>query len=296
MMVSARPSKNLGSVDVGSLVKRTRTLPVTSTPLKSSHLYSGAVMPWPTKMASPSKRVLGCCVWLTPTKSSSHLNSTSLPHTEALRVASGWVSMPTSGTFWKYVPSSPAGLAPARANWGAMYSVARSPPRAPTPRPSSKSSDRKRSCSRIRSAEIEPSWASRVEAAMTKIATGLSMIQRTLAGPAAANFRNFSGSPAITKDVGVKQTNMQKLRRIFLLLAVAIAAQAQTWDTSGNGMLSGTYYFRQVFYVIGDQYGDLGEAVTLYGNISFNGAGTYTLTSGQWLDFDSNNGQPETGT
>src|ERR1039458_2285803 len=199
MMITARPSKNLGSLDVGSLVKRTRTLPVTSTPLKSSHLYSGAVMPWPTKMASPSKRVLGCCVWLTPTKSSSHLNSSSLPHTEALRVASGWVSMPTSGTFWKYVPLSPAGLALARANCVALYSVATPPPRAPTPRPPSKSSDRKRSCSRMRSAEMEPSWASPPEAAMSKIATGLSMIQGTLAGPAAANFRNFPGSETMTK-------------------------------------------------------------------------------------------------
>jgi len=86
-----------------------------------------------------------------------------------------------------------------------------------------------------------------------------------------------------------------------LLLAVGMAAQAQTaakWDTSGNGMLSGTYYFRQVIYVLsGDAYGDLGEAVSLYGNISFSGTGTYTLTSGQWLAFDSaNNGQPVSGT
>lgn len=85
------------------------------------------------------------------------------------------------------------------------------------------------------------------------------------------------------------------------MLAVGMAAQAQTaakWDTSGNGMLSGTYYFRQVIYVLsGDAYGDLGEAVSLYGNISFSGTGTYTLTSGQWLAFDSaNNGQPVTGT
>src|ERR1017187_9675107 len=83
---------------------------------------------------------------------------------------------------------------------------------------------------------------------------------------------------------------MRNLRRIFLLLAVAMAAQAQSWDTSGNGMLSGTYYFRQVIYVVGDQYGDLGEAVSLYGNISFNGAGGYTLTSGQWYVYDSSQG------
>ena len=91
---------------------------------------------------------------------------------------------------------------------------------------------------------------------------------------------------------------MRNLRRIFLLLAVAMAAQAQTttWDTSGNGMLTGTYYFRQVIYVLGDQYGDLGEAISLYGNISFNGNGGYTLTSGQWLAYDSSNGQPVTGT
>src|ERR1017187_2565450 len=83
---------------------------------------------------------------------------------------------------------------------------------------------------------------------------------------------------------------MRNLRRIFLLLAVAMAAQAQSWDTSGNGMLSGTYYFRQVIYVVGDQYGDLGEAVSLYGNISFNGNGGYTLTSGQWYVYDSSQG------
>src|ERR1039457_3914896 len=88
---------------------------------------------------------------------------------------------------------------------------------------------------------------------------------------------------------------MRNLRRIFLLLAVGLAAQAQTWDTSGNGMLSGTYYFRQVIYIIGDQYGDLGEAISLYGNITFDGNGGYTLTSGQWLAFDSSVGTAQTG-
>jgi uncharacterized protein (TIGR03437 family) len=88
---------------------------------------------------------------------------------------------------------------------------------------------------------------------------------------------------------------MRNLRRIFLLLALGLAAQAQTWDTSGNGMLSGTYYFRQVIYIIGDQYGDLGEAISLYGNITFDGNGGYTLTSGQWLAFDSSVGTAQTG-
>ena len=80
-----------------------------------------------------------------------------------------------------------------------------------------------------------------------------------------------------------------------MLTAVGLAAQAQTWDTSGNGMLSGTYYFRQVIYVLQDQYGDLGEAVSLYGNIKFDGNGGYTLTSGQWLAFDSSVGTAQTG-
>ncbi len=75
-----------------------------------------------------------------------------------------------------------------------------------------------------------------------------------------------------------------------MLLAIGLAARAQSWDTSGNGMLSGTYYFRQVIYVVGDQYGDLGEAVSLYGNISFDGNGNYTLTSGQWYVYDSSQG------
>ncbi len=74
------------------------------------------------------------------------------------------------------------------------------------------------------------------------------------------------------------------------MLAIGLAARAQSWDTSGNGMLSGTYYFRQVIYVVGDQYGDLGEAVSLYGNISFDGNGNYTLTSGQWYVYDSSQG------
>ena len=80
------------------------------------------------------------------------------------------------------------------------------------------------------------------------------------------------------------------------MLAVSLAAQAQTttWDTSGNGMLSGTYYFRQVIYVLRDQYGDLAEAVSLYGNIKFDGNGGYTLTSGQWYAYDSSVG-PQTG-
>jgi uncharacterized protein (TIGR03437 family) len=63
---------------------------------------------------------------------------------------------------------------------------------------------------------------------------------------------------------------------LFLLLAAAGIAPAQNWDTSGNGMLTGSYYFRQVFYVIGSNDGSLSEAVAMYGSLTFDGKGTYT--------------------
>jgi uncharacterized protein (TIGR03437 family) len=56
-------------------------------------------------------------------------------------------------------------------------------------------------------------------------------------------------------------------------------------------MLKGTYYFRQVYYFLGDNSGDLAEASALYGSITFNGSGTYT---GQVSYYDSNQGL-ETG-
>lgn len=62
---------------------------------------------------------------------------------------------------------------------------------------------------------------------------------------------------------------------IALLLAGTLAAQ--TWDNSGNGRLSGSYYFRQVVFTQTD-------ALTLYGSINFNGNGGYTITGSQILD------------
>jgi uncharacterized protein (TIGR03437 family) len=69
-----------------------------------------------------------------------------------------------------------------------------------------------------------------------------------------------------------------KLARVLLLLSTAAGLTAQTWDTSGNGMLKGTYYFRQVIYVLsnaGD--GSLSDAASLYGTVAFSGTGTYTM-------------------
>ena len=63
-------------------------------------------------------------------------------------------------------------------------------------------------------------------------------------------------------------------------------------------MLKGTYYFRSVYYVIGDQYGDLGEAVTIYGGITFDGNGNYSITTAngaQYLDYSYEYEQPYGG-
>ncbi len=82
---------------------------------------------------------------------------------------------------------------------------------------------------------------------------------------------------------------LTKRGRLLCLVCVAagIHAPAQTWDTSGNNLLSGTYYFREVAYLpCFDQtgsncyYGDLSDAVVIYGNITFDGNGKYTI-SGQ---------------
>ncbi len=63
-------------------------------------------------------------------------------------------------------------------------------------------------------------------------------------------------------------------------MAAALPGAAQSWDTSGNGLLNGTYYFRQVMWLGGyNSANDLHQAIAVYGNIVFGGNGTYTLTA-----------------
>ena len=72
-----------------------------------------------------------------------------------------------------------------------------------------------------------------------------------------------------------------RFARVWMLLAATGAMYAQTsaaWDSSGNSMLSGTFYFRQVVYSIGDQTGDLNDAVALYGIITFDGDGNWSIS------------------
>ncbi len=68
-----------------------------------------------------------------------------------------------------------------------------------------------------------------------------------------------------------------------------VPAAAQTWDTSGNSLLQGTYYFRHVIWSVGDLYGNLSQATSLYGNISFDGNGNYTITNAKVTDSNQGN-------
>ncbi len=93
---------------------------------------------------------------------------------------------------------------------------------------------------------------------------------------------------------------------MLLAVAGALSAQtAQTWDSSGNSKLNGTFYFRQVYYVLStDGSGNLDEAVSIYGNVTFDGNGNYSITSSSnasILDYSYASGQvisegPFTGT
>jgi uncharacterized protein (TIGR03437 family) len=75
---------------------------------------------------------------------------------------------------------------------------------------------------------------------------------------------------------------MNAARALLLFLFAGLIGQAiaQSLDNSGNGMLNGTYYFRQVLYTSND-------TASLYGNISFDGNGNYSINGSVC---DSNNG------
>ena len=95
-----------------------------------------------------------------------------------------------------------------------------------------------------------------------------------------------------------------KFARVLLLSSIAAVLTAQTpaWDNSGNGMLNGTYYFRQVVYELasgadGSVDGSLYNALAFYGSATFSGTGTYTMVvtlldgrSGQFTRGNVSNG------
>ena len=69
------------------------------------------------------------------------------------------------------------------------------------------------------------------------------------------------------------------LAPLTLLAATTFPIAAQTWDNSGNSMLQGTYYFREVAWIVDTSYDVYGESAALFGNITFDGAGNYTITN-----------------
>jgi uncharacterized protein (TIGR03437 family) len=97
-------------------------------------------------------------------------------------------------------------------------------------------------------------------------------------------------SSAAASRLNVKLSKMpfrigvwMKLARVLLLGSVAagLFGQTATWDTSGNGMLNGKYYFRQVAYALSAMpaNGSLSDAVSLYGTVTFDGIGGYTMAA-----------------
>lgn len=71
---------------------------------------------------------------------------------------------------------------------------------------------------------------------------------------------------------------MLKRIRLALLVIAALSAPVtgQVFDNSGNGMLNGKYYFREVIFTASDE-------VAVYGNITFSG-GAYTISGTMVLD------------
>jgi uncharacterized protein (TIGR03437 family) len=79
-----------------------------------------------------------------------------------------------------------------------------------------------------------------------------------------------------------------KTTTLFFLALAAFPwrSSAQNYDSSGNSMLNGTYYIRQVIYLVQDTEqpeGTVGDAICTYGNITFDGNGNYTF-NGSYLD------------
>ncbi len=73
---------------------------------------------------------------------------------------------------------------------------------------------------------------------------------------------------------------------VVFLLAPGWPAAAQVFDNTGNSLLNGTYYFREVIYNLNQSL-----SAAVYGNIKFDGAGSYQIFGA--MEVDSNSGFPQ---
>jgi uncharacterized protein (TIGR03437 family) len=83
---------------------------------------------------------------------------------------------------------------------------------------------------------------------------------------------------------------VQFISLLTLATVWSAVAQAQAWDISGNGLLKGNYNFRQVALRVTDRAGNIGQNLALYGAVSFDGNGSYTMTG---MAVDSTSPQPQ---
>ncbi|MEO5926982.1 MAG: hypothetical protein ABIR70_24415 [Bryobacteraceae bacterium] len=70
---------------------------------------------------------------------------------------------------------------------------------------------------------------------------------------------------------------------LFLLAIAPLFAQQPELDSTGNGMLSGTYNFREALWITDLQAtNDLNEAASQYGTITFDGRGNYQMSASEY--------------
>jgi uncharacterized protein (TIGR03437 family) len=78
---------------------------------------------------------------------------------------------------------------------------------------------------------------------------------------------------------------LARLAFLFTILTGSqVFAQGLTWDSSGDGMLNGTYYFRQAAWI-----GSSSAGYALFGSITFSGTGTYTMNTPTYVQAGSGN-------
>ncbi len=95
------------------------------------------------------------------------------------------------------------------------------------------------------------------------------------------------------KSAQIKSAQIRSLFRAAVLAALSLAAAAgQTQDTSGNGMLKGSFTFRHLAIQLVDTFLNPTDITAVYGTITFDGAGNYTI-AGTSVDNSVSGGAPQ---